>query len=141
MIRSTAWASEAKTGVAEHTTRPGGSVGMLIEGDRPGRNVFQLTVADLAAEDSVYIKVPFGSTALINVTGTEAYANPGMYEIRFYDWTTDQFVQLSHPLADRPDLNGLRRSTLWNFRRPHRSRCHRTWPGRAASSRRWRRSG
>jgi choice-of-anchor A domain-containing protein/uncharacterized repeat protein (TIGR01451 family) len=111
-IRSTYWANEVPVNgtVGSHTD---GSPGIQLTGTDPVRNVFTLTTAKLASANSVYIKVPFGSTTLINVSG-ESYSNSGMYEVRYWDETSGQFVQLNDP-ESRPGLEELRRATLWNF--------------------------
>jgi choice-of-anchor A domain-containing protein/uncharacterized repeat protein (TIGR01451 family) len=90
-----------------------GSPGLQLTGTDPVRNVFSLTASRLAGANSIFVKVPVGSTTLINVSGT-AYANAGMYEIRYWDAGSGQFVQLDHPEM-RPGLETLRRGTVWNF--------------------------
>ncbi|HEY6886969.1 MAG TPA: choice-of-anchor A family protein [Solirubrobacter sp.] len=110
-VRSGYWATEVP---ANGTIGPhdGGSPGLQFNGTDPVRNVFTLTSEKLASEPSIWIKVPLGSTTLINVTGT-SYANQGMYEIRYFDWASGEFVQLNDTVSS--DLEGLRRGTLWNF--------------------------
>jgi choice-of-anchor A domain-containing protein/uncharacterized repeat protein (TIGR01451 family) len=111
-VRSSYWATEvpANGTVGNHQD---GSPGIQLTGTDPVRNVFALTAAKLASANSVYIRVPVGSTTLINVTGA-AYANTGMYEIRYWDAASGQFVQLNDP-ETRPGLERLRTGTLWNF--------------------------
>jgi choice-of-anchor A domain-containing protein/uncharacterized repeat protein (TIGR01451 family) len=111
-IRSSHWGNEVEANgtIAAHDD---GSPGLQFTGTDPVRNVFSLTASRLAGANSIYIKVPVGSTTLINVSGT-SYANIGMYEIRFWDEGSGQFVQLNDP-ETRPGLEELRRGTLWNF--------------------------
>jgi choice-of-anchor A domain-containing protein/uncharacterized repeat protein (TIGR01451 family) len=111
-IRSSFYANEV---TANGTTGPhqDGSPGLQLTGTDPVLNVFDLTAATFSAQNSIYIKVPFGATTLINVTGA-AVANGSMYEMRFFDSNAGQFVQLNDP-ESRPGLEDLRRGTLWNF--------------------------
>jgi uncharacterized repeat protein (TIGR01451 family) len=44
----------------------------------------------------------------------ESFSNSGMYEVRYWDEVSGQFVQLNDP-DTRPGLEELRRATLWNF--------------------------
>lgn len=111
-VRSAYWAGELDPN-GTVTPHEDGSPGLQLTGTDSSRNVFTLSAATLADADSVYIKVPFGSTTLINVTGA-SFSNPGMYEIRYFDWNTGQFVQLNDP-ESRPGLEELRTGTLWNF--------------------------
>ncbi len=111
-VRSNFWATEvtANGTVGAHTD---GSPGLQFTGTDPKLNVFTLTTQVLAQANSIYIKVPVGSTTLVNVLGN-SYANAGMYEIRYFDAASGQFVQLNDP-ETRPGLEELRRGTLWNF--------------------------
>jgi len=111
-IRSEYWGTEVDVNgtVSSHED---GSPGLQLTGTDAARNVFRLSAEDFAGANSIYIKVPFGSTTLISVAG-ESVANGSMYEIRYFDWNAGAFEQLNDP-ETRTGLEELRRGTLWNF--------------------------
>ena len=108
-IRSTAWSQ----------LDPDGDVvldqGILrLTGTNPVRSVFNLTAARLARAGQVYLRVPDGSTALINVTGASFKSNISAFWI--WDSGTGQYIQPNQPtLPNAPTVEEIRRATLWNF--------------------------
>lgn len=91
------------------------SAGLLqLTGTAPRRNIFTLSVVTLQAAQRVQIRVPFGSTTMVNVTGSpysSSTAQGPLASIEFWDGTAYR-----QP-GDAPgaDLEALRRATLWNF--------------------------
>jgi choice-of-anchor A domain-containing protein/uncharacterized repeat protein (TIGR01451 family) len=110
-VRSLGWADLERNGTI--SAHEDGSPGLQFTGTDTVLNVFAIDAGTLPKTNSVYIKVPFGSTTLINVSGNN-FGNNQMYEIRYFDWETNQFVQLTHP-DTRQRLNELRAATLWSF--------------------------
>ncbi len=106
-IRSQAWAAlEAEGDIS------GPTYGALtLTGEDTVRNVFTLTASKLGSAQEIRIKVPFGSTTLINVTGT-SYSASGTSAIAY--WNGSAFTQLQNNESD-PNLEGLRVRTVWNF--------------------------
>ena len=134
VIRSTSWASLTPNGTASND---GYYVNLV--GTSPTRNVFTLPAATLQAGKGLRIKVPDGSTTLINVRGG-SFQNSFEGGIFLWDEATG-YVQLG-VTAPNADLEARRKATLWNF--PEASSVtlgppgHR--PGRGRCSRRARRS-
>jgi choice-of-anchor A domain-containing protein/uncharacterized repeat protein (TIGR01451 family) len=85
--------------------------GVLLEGDDPARNVFGVAASTLSAAGEINIRVPVGSTTLINVAGT-SYSLGNTTTIRY--WNGSAFVDWGRD-APAPDLAKLRDGTLWNF--------------------------
>ena len=72
-IRSSFWADLDPNG-----TISGPQYGALtLQGTNPTRNVFTLSASKLASAQEIRIRVPFGSTTLINVTGESYSSNDG----------------------------------------------------------------
>lgn len=107
-IRSSAWAELDADGTVGDRQDDGSR---LFSGTNAVRNVFRVSATTLADTGEIRIRVPFGSTTLINVTGT-SYSALGTYAISY--WNGSAYVQLGSPESN-PDLEALRRATLWNF--------------------------
>ena len=106
-IRSSFWAD-----LDPNTTISGPESGALsLTGTDAVRNVFTLSATKLASGGEIRIRVPFGSTTLINVTGT-TYSASGTYAISY--WNGSSYVQWGND-APSAELGTLRDKTLWNF--------------------------
>ena len=81
-IRSSFWATETRPTAPSARTRTARRA--AADRHRCVRNVFRLSAGQFAGTNSIYIKVPFGSTTLISVAGASV-ANGSMYEIRYFD--------------------------------------------------------
>ena len=107
-IRSSFWAEE----VDANGTVSGPQYGALtLEGTDATRNVFTLSASKLASAQEIRIRVPFGSTTLINVTG-ESYASSTVSAIAY--WNGSSYQQWGNQ-APNDDLGTLRDKTVWNF--------------------------
>ncbi|MEN9936283.1 MAG: hypothetical protein RLZZ387_2862 [Chloroflexota bacterium] len=72
-----AWARLETTGTTRAFSWGGPRAELLLQGDRPGLNVFRLSGQDLAQASALNIRVPAGATALINVDGGTRMAGFG----------------------------------------------------------------
>ena len=96
---------------------PNGSVSgpqdgaLSLQGTNPTRNVFTLASSKLASAQRIQIRVPFGSTTLINLTG-ESYSSNTVSAIEY--WNGSSYVQWGND-APNADLGTLRDKTLWNW--------------------------
>ena len=106
-IRSSFWADLDPEG-----TISGPEYGALtLQGTNATRNVFTLSASKLASAQEIRIRVPFGATTLINVTG-KTYASSTVSAIAY--WNGSAYVQLqNHGLP--PELETLRTKTVWNW--------------------------
>lgn len=86
---------------------------MQLTGTDPTRNVFAVTAALLQSAQQLQIKVPFGSTTIVNVSGT-SYSSAIYPTSSISFWDGSQYVQFSDN-APTPELDALRRATLWHF--------------------------
>lgn len=108
--RSASWAAVAPNGTADVVdsdvtgTSMGGNV-LWLRGSDPGINVFSVTPAQLTGIRATFIAVPAGSTALINVSGTNVTVNG---EIRYASGSTYRQPD------DAPVADAVKR-TIWNF--------------------------
>ncbi|WP_335936539.1 choice-of-anchor A family protein [Streptomyces sp. PTD5-9] len=106
---STALAGQATTAGA--TVTPDGGK-LTLEGGDSARNVFNVTAAQLEQAKEIYIKVPAGSTTIVNVSGTTYnMANAG---------TTGFFLSdgQNYVLDDKLQSAAggkIRAKLLWNF--------------------------
>ena len=73
--------------------------------------MFTLSASKLASAQEIRIRVPFGSTTLINVTGT-SYSSPTVSAIAY--WNGSAYVQVPNNDAP-PDLEAMRRAMVWNW--------------------------
>jgi choice-of-anchor A domain-containing protein/uncharacterized repeat protein (TIGR01451 family) len=107
--RSTFWGALPANG-----TITGPTFGALtLRGEDPVRNVFAIPAAALQHAQRILIRVPFGSTTLINVLGTS-------YSTAVYPTTSIEFwdgsaYQQFGDRAPSPELEAMRRAMLWNF--------------------------
>ncbi|MGP3691556.1 choice-of-anchor A family protein [Streptomyces sp. IBSNAI002] len=125
--RSAGWAAaEAKGSVG----RSGATGQLLLTGEDKKVNVFAVNAADLQKASSVAIKVPAGSTTLVNVIGA-AYDSgaSSFYGIYLWDPETGKYV-LDDYAAGSAQFKAIRSKLLWNF--PNASsvvKNHASWPG------------
>ncbi|MDQ2699979.1 MAG: choice-of-anchor A family protein [Actinomycetota bacterium] len=112
VAKSTSWAGQAATGSAtvlntSHTNPTGftgGNSSLWLKGTDATRNVFSVTAAQLSGLNNVLIDVPAGSTALINVSGTNVQFDGQMW-FRNGGWTQAQDSATAT----------FNKNTLWNF--------------------------
>ena len=129
-IRSSFWADLDPEG-----TISGPEYGALtLQGTNATRNVFTLSASKLASAQEIRIRVPFGATTLINVTG-ETYASSTVSAIAY--WNGSAYVQLGRTTACRPSSRRCGRRRCGTGPTRPTSTSGRTPPGRARS---WRRA-
>lgn len=107
--RSTYWASLDPDG-----TVTGPEYGALyLTGESTKLNVFTIAATKLQEAQRILIKVPFGSSTLINVTGgSYTTAQYPTVSIEFFNGSSYQ--QFGNE-APSPELEAMRRSMVWNF--------------------------
>lgn len=107
--RSAHWASLTPDG-----TVSGPQYGALtLTGASTTLNVFTIPAAKLQQAQRILIKVPFGSSTLINVTG-ESYTTAQYPTTSIEFWNGSSFQQFGNE-APSAELEAMRRSMLWNF--------------------------
>jgi choice-of-anchor A domain-containing protein/uncharacterized repeat protein (TIGR01451 family) len=107
--RSAAWAA-----LDVNTTVSGPRYGALtLTGEDPQLNVFTISAAELQQAQRILIKVPFGSSTLINVLGT-SYTTARYPTVSVEFWNGTSFQQFGNE-APSPELEAMRRAMLWNF--------------------------
>ena len=106
-IRSSAWAELDANGSISGPE----SGALTLEGMNETRNVFTLSASKLASAQKIRIRVPFGSTTLINVTGI-SYSSSTVSAIEY--WNGSSYVQWGND-APNADLGTLRDKTVWNW--------------------------
>lgn len=107
--RANLWATLPANG-----TIAGPEFGALsLRGDDPVRNVFAISAGDLQQAQRILIRVPFGSTTLINVSGT-SYSTAVHPTVSIEFWDGSSYRQFGDQ-APSPELEAMRRAMLWNF--------------------------
>jgi choice-of-anchor A domain-containing protein/uncharacterized repeat protein (TIGR01451 family) len=97
-----------------NTTVSGPLYGALtLTGEDPQLNVFTISAAKLQQAQRILIKVPFGSSTLINVTGS-SYTTAQYPTTSIEFWNGTSFQQFGNE-APSPELEAMRRAMLWNF--------------------------
>ena len=91
----------------------GSFVVITFTGTHNGANVFKISADELELAQEIRFRVPFGSTTLVNVTGTE-YTTSAKPTTSIAFWNGSSYVQLSDPESN-PNLEQLRRGLLWNL--------------------------
>jgi choice-of-anchor A domain-containing protein/uncharacterized repeat protein (TIGR01451 family) len=86
---------------------------LSLRGDDPVRNVFAIPAATLQRAQRILIRVPFGSTTLINVLGT-SYSTAVYPTASIEFWDGSAYQQFGDR-APSPELEAMRRAMLWNF--------------------------
>ena len=109
---SAAWGRVAANG--QFTREAFGSfVVITFTGTDDGANVFRISADELELAQEIRIRVPFGSTTLVNVTGTE-YTTSAKPTTSIAFWNGSSYVQLSDPESNA-NLEQLRRGLVWNL--------------------------
>lgn len=107
--RSTYWA-----GLDADGTVSGPQYGALsLTGDSTELNVFTIAATELQEAQRILIRVPFGSSTLINVTG-KSYTSGQYPTVSIEFWNGSGYQQFGNE-APSPELEAMRRSMLWNF--------------------------
>ncbi|MES1166353.1 MAG: choice-of-anchor A family protein, partial [Verrucomicrobiota bacterium] len=107
--RSNVWATLPANG-----TITGPEFGALtLRGNDPVRNVFAIPATALQQAQRILIRVPFGSTTLINVTGA-SYSTAVHPTVSIEFWDGSSYRQFGDQ-APSPELEAMRRAMLWNF--------------------------
>ena len=93
-------------------TASGPSWSFELLGSDPALNVFSIPAATLQTAQVINIHVPFGSSTLVNVTGS-SYTTAAFPTAAVQFWNGSSYVQL----PDNPpaQLEALRTGLLWNF--------------------------
>lgn len=86
---------------------------LSLTGTSATLNVFTLTAAQLHQAQRILLRVPFGSTTLVNVTGT-TYSSAQYPTSSIELWNGTSYQQLGND-APSPELEALRRAMVWNF--------------------------
>ncbi|WP_438297519.1 choice-of-anchor A family protein [Streptomyces sp. HUAS TT7] len=109
---STAWAALKANATA---TRPANNKALLLTGTDAQRNVFTIDAADLQQADRISLKVPAGSTTLVNVLGgSYDMAAASLSGVEIWDPASKKFV-LDDYAAGSAAFKTLRSKLLWNF--------------------------
>ncbi|MEU2430655.1 choice-of-anchor A family protein [Streptomyces sp. NPDC007861] len=110
--------------------RPEGSRSLLLTGEDGTLNVFAVNAADLQQAAEINIKVPAGSSTLVNVLGTSYDMNSApTYGVNLWDTQAGSFVQDDYA-AGSPAFKDARTKLLWNF--PQAAsvvKNYTSWPG------------
>ncbi len=106
--------SQSKTigGLAANGTAGGPSYAFELIGTDAATNVFTIAASVLEGAQVIEIKVPIGSSTVINVTGG-AYSSARFPTAAIKFWDGNHYVQIPDPAS--PDLESLRANLLWNF--------------------------
>jgi choice-of-anchor A domain-containing protein/uncharacterized repeat protein (TIGR01451 family) len=86
---------------------------LTLTGTSTTLNVFTIAATKLQQAQRILIRVPFGSSTLINVTGAQ-YTTAQYPTSSIELWNGTQFVQFGNE-APSPELEALRRAMLWNL--------------------------
>jgi choice-of-anchor A domain-containing protein/uncharacterized repeat protein (TIGR01451 family) len=93
-------------------TAGGPSYAYELVGTSTATNVFTIAASALQSAQVIQVKVPLGSSTVVNVTGT-SYSSAAFPTAAIQFWDGSKFVQLSDPTT--PQLEALRTGLLWNF--------------------------
>jgi choice-of-anchor A domain-containing protein/uncharacterized repeat protein (TIGR01451 family) len=104
--------SLALAALAPNGSAGGPSYAFDLTGTSATTNVFALTATDLQKAQVIRIKVPFGSSTVVNVTG-DSYTTAAFPTAAIQFWNGSAYVQLNDSTTG--DLEALRRALLWNF--------------------------
>ena len=104
--------SKAIGALAPNGTAGGPSYAFELVGTNAVTNVFTIAASVLQGAQVIEIKVPAGSSTVVNVTGS-AYSTARFPTAAIKFWDGSQYVQISDPAP--PVLEALRSSLLWNF--------------------------
>lgn len=104
--------SKAIGALTANGTAGGPAYAFQLVGTSSDTNVFTLPGSTLQTAQVIQIKVPLGSSTVVNVTGS-AYTSAAYPTAAIEFWDGSKFVQLSDPTT--PQLEALRTGLLWNF--------------------------
>ncbi|MET9953948.1 choice-of-anchor A family protein [Streptomyces sp. NPDC006339] len=124
---SAAWARVEPNGTV--AADPTGQ-GLFLTGTDQRLNVFAVSAADLEKAGAISVKVPAGSSTLVNVLGTsyDMHSRP-TYGVWLWDQTKGAFVQDDYA-AGSDAFKSVRSKLLWNFPQAESVRKNYTsWPG------------
>jgi choice-of-anchor A domain-containing protein len=86
---------------------------LQLTGTSATRNVFAISAARLQTAQQIQIRVPFGSTTVVDVSGT-TYTTAALPTTSIAFWDGSAYRQFSDT-APTPQLDALRRALVWNF--------------------------
>ncbi|MFZ3491979.1 choice-of-anchor A family protein [Streptomyces sp. 5.8] len=123
-------ASWAAVKAAGSVTRPEGSKALLLTGKDAMLNVFSVDAAELQKADRIALKVPAGSSTLVNVLGSGYDMSAGhLYGVELWDPQTKKFVMDDYD-AGSARFKEIRSRLLWNFPQATSvKKNHTSWPG------------
>ncbi|MEV6954679.1 choice-of-anchor A family protein [Streptomyces sp. NPDC051183] len=124
---SRSWAQVRGNGTV---ARPEGGKALLLTGADAELNVFSVDASDLQQTDRISLKVPAGSTTLVNVLGSsyDMIGSP-LYGVELWDPQTGEFV-LDDYAAGSAKFKDVRSKLLWNFPQATSvKKNHASWPG------------
>ncbi|MEU9998430.1 choice-of-anchor A family protein [Streptomyces sp. NPDC050848] len=124
---SAGWAGVEPNGTV---ARPQGSEGLLLTGTDKELNVFAVAAAELEKAPEISLKVPAGSSTLVNVLGTSYdMGSTPTYGVNLWDETAGRFVQDDYA-AGSDAFKQVRSRLLWNFPQAESVKKNYTsWPG------------
>jgi choice-of-anchor A domain-containing protein/uncharacterized repeat protein (TIGR01451 family) len=114
---ATSWAAITPNGMteviapgADGTPAMGGSSSLLMTGTDPTVDVFDVTPAELSGSAAIFVNVPTGATALINVSGSGAVTISGTLEF----WNGSSYGQPDN-FSEGSGVSNQVTDTVWNF--------------------------
>ncbi|MFZ3467521.1 choice-of-anchor A family protein [Streptomyces sp. 4.24] len=124
---SASWAALKGTG---SVTRPEGSKSLLLTGGDAQLNVFSVDAAELQKADRIALKVPAGSSTIVNVLGAGFDMSAGsLYGVELWDPQARKFVMDDYA-AGSEQFKDIRSRLLWNFPQATSvKKNHTSWPG------------
>ncbi|MFD7033392.1 choice-of-anchor A family protein [Streptomyces sp. NPDC059917] len=124
---STSWAALKVTG---SVTRPEGSKSLLLTGGDAKLNVFTVDAAELQKADRIALKVPAGSSTIVNVLGAGYDMSAGsLHGVELWDPQAGKFVTDDYA-AGSQQFKDIRSRLLWNFPQATSvKKNHTSWPG------------
>ncbi len=85
---------------------------LQLTGTDATRDVFAITAERLETAQQIQIRVPFGATTIVNVSGS-TYSTATLPTTSIAFWNGSSYEQLGETAP--PQLEALRRALLWNF--------------------------
>ena len=108
--RSEYWASTPTNG---GITGPGDDSALYLTGDDDTLNVFKLPATRLQSAPTIRLRVPFGSSTLITVTGA-SYSTATQPYFSMEIWNGSSYSQYGNDGVPE-EVEHIRRALLWNF--------------------------
>lgn len=124
---STSWAAQQANGTV---TRSEGGKAVQLAGKDDRLNVFTVRAADLQKASRISLKVPSGSTTLVNVLGRSYdMSAASLHGVEIWDPQTQKFV-LDDYGAGSAKFKEIRSKLLWNFpQAASLKKNEASWPG------------